>query len=109
MAAVSSVDTRIDGLLLGNRNELPGGVCDLVHRRGLWVIGGMVLLPMRIRVIAVEGVARGDREHLSQMVDAIADSLSQGFLVVLSGGRHFCWNGGVGNSWLLVNCFQTLS
>ena len=67
--AVSLIDTRIDGFLLGGRN-------DLVRCRGLWVFG--------------VSIVRGDREHLAQMVDAVADSLGNSFLVVLSGG-HDCF------------------
>ena len=84
-SVIASIDTRIDGFLLGDRNKLPGGVCDLLHCRGLCVFDGVLLLPIRIRVIGIEGVIRGYREHLSQMMDSVADSFSEGFLVVLSG------------------------
>jgi hypothetical protein len=36
----------------------------------------------------IEGVMRGDQEHISQMMDAIADLLSEGFLGKRSG--HAC-------------------
>ena len=79
---VSSIDARIDRFLLGDRNKLPGCMCELVQRLGRSVFGCVVLL--LIRGIGIEGIVRGDREHLTQMMDAVADFLSESFLVMFS-------------------------
>ena len=66
---ISSIDARVDCFLFWDRNKMPGCVCDHVHCGGLCVMGCMVLLPIRIRVIGIEGIVRGDREHLAEMAD----------------------------------------
>ena len=85
--ATSSVGACIDSFLLGDRYKLPGCVCDGLHRCRMRLMGCMVFLPIRVRVIDIEGIIRGDREHLAQMADADADSISDGFRVVFSGGH----------------------
>ena len=44
---VSSIDTRIDRFVLGDRNKLPGCMCELVQCLGRSVFGCVVLLMIR--------------------------------------------------------------
>jgi hypothetical protein len=84
---VSRIRMCIISFLLEGRHRLSRGMCDLLHGLGMGVIGSMVFLPIRIRIIGFNSIIRGDREHLSQMMEAVADPLGHSFLVMLASGH----------------------
>ncbi len=78
MDLMRDVGACVDGLVYRNGEHRAHAVrtfADLI---------GVVVYPLRIcyrfRGIGIGGVIRGDRKHLSHMVDATSDFLSEGFL-----------------------------
>ena len=83
MDLMRGVGTCVDGLVYRNgehRAHAMRTFADLI---------GVVVYPLRIcyriRGIGIGGVIRGYGKHLSHMVDATSDFLSEGFLVMHSG------------------------